>query len=111
MQDQKKVYGKFCVQTLLTRTLNDNIFLGFTISLYEYEATIPTLWDTVKGLHPILTIYAVGYSYNMTEFMAENPDLVTEGNAMGFVSDNSGQSYNRCHCTCPLSQTARTRSE
>ncbi|KIP09616.1 glycosyltransferase family 15 protein [Phlebiopsis gigantea 11061_1 CR5-6] len=60
MQDQKKVYG-------------------FTISLYEYEATIPTLWDTVK------------------EFMGENPDLITEGNAMGFVSDNSGQSYNRCH--------------
>lgn len=31
MQDQNKLYG-------------------FTISLYEYEATIPTLWDTVKGL-------------------------------------------------------------
>lgn len=24
-------------------------FLGFTISMYEYGATIPTLWDTVKG--------------------------------------------------------------
>lgn len=23
--------------------------LGFTISLYEYEATIPTLWNAVKG--------------------------------------------------------------
>lgn len=25
------------------------ITTGFTVSLYEYEATIPTLWDTVKG--------------------------------------------------------------
>jgi len=31
MQDQNKLYG-------------------FTISLYEFEATIPTLWDAVKGL-------------------------------------------------------------
>jgi alpha 1,2-mannosyltransferase len=30
MQDQNKLYG-------------------FTISLYEYEATIPTLWAAVKG--------------------------------------------------------------
>lgn len=30
MQDEKKVYG-------------------FTLSLYEYIETIPTLWDAVKG--------------------------------------------------------------
>jgi alpha 1,2-mannosyltransferase len=30
MQDNKKVYG-------------------FTLSLYEYIETIPTLWDAVKG--------------------------------------------------------------
>jgi alpha 1,2-mannosyltransferase len=30
MQDEKKVYG-------------------FTLSLFEYIETIPTLWDTVKG--------------------------------------------------------------
>jgi len=30
MQDQNKVYG-------------------FTISLYEYEATIPSLWSAVRG--------------------------------------------------------------
>lgn len=32
MQDQNKVYG-------------------FTISLFEYIETIPTLWDSVKGLY------------------------------------------------------------
>jgi len=60
MQDQNKVYG-------------------FTVSLYEYEKTIPTLWDTVK------------------EFINANGDLVSPDNAMGFISDDDGFSYNKCH--------------
>jgi alpha 1,2-mannosyltransferase len=39
MQDQKKVYG-------------------FTLSLYEYIETIPTLWDAVKGVYLVwLSVY------------------------------------------------------
>lgn len=60
MQDQNKVYG-------------------FTISLYEYQATIPTLWNVVKS------------------FINANPDFVAPGNAMGFLSDDGGESYNLCH--------------
>ncbi|KAG2368598.1 glycosyltransferase family 15 protein [Suillus spraguei] len=60
MQDQNKVYG-------------------FTISLYEFPATIPTLWNTVKS------------------FVKANPDFVAPGNAMGFLSDDGGESYNLCH--------------
>lgn len=60
MQDQGKVYG-------------------FTISLYEYIETIPTLWDAVKG------------------FIEEYPEYVAEDNAMAFLSDDGGESYNRCH--------------
>lgn len=60
MQDQNKVYG-------------------FTLSLYEYEATIPTLWSAVR------------------EFTAANPGLVSPDNAMGFISDDGGETYNRCH--------------
>ncbi|KAK7693374.1 hypothetical protein QCA50_002942 [Cerrena zonata] len=56
-----------------------NKVYGFTVSLYEYEATIPTLWDTVK------------------EFMEQNPDLIPSGNALGFISDDGGSTYNRCH--------------
>ncbi|KAJ7235488.1 glycosyltransferase family 15 protein [Mycena rebaudengoi] len=52
---------------------------GFTISLPEYEDTIPTLWQTVK------------------EFIAANPELISPDNAMGFLSDDGGQSYNNCH--------------
>ncbi|ODN76704.1 hypothetical protein L202_05338 [Cryptococcus amylolentus CBS 6039] len=60
MQDEKKVYG-------------------FTISLFEYIGTIPTLWDAVK------------------EFVANHPDYLADGNAMSFVSDDGGESYNKCH--------------
>jgi len=60
MQDKEKVYG-------------------FTLSLYEYEATIPTLWNAVK------------------EFTGANPGLVSTDNAMGFISDDGGETYNRCH--------------
>jgi alpha 1,2-mannosyltransferase len=60
MEDQKKVYG-------------------FTISLPEYEATIPTLWTTVR------------------QFTAANPHLVEPDNAMKFLSDDGGLTYNRCH--------------
>ncbi|KAJ9104391.1 hypothetical protein QFC20_004527 [Naganishia adeliensis] len=60
MQDEKKVYG-------------------FTLSLFEYIETIPTLWDTVK------------------EFIKENPQYIPEDNAMQFLSDDGGESYNRCH--------------
>ncbi|KAI0934140.1 hypothetical protein AcW1_005758 [Taiwanofungus camphoratus] len=60
MQNEKKVYG-------------------FTVSLYEYPATIPTLWGAVK------------------DFIAENPDLVSPDNAMNFISDDGGENYNNCH--------------
>ncbi|CAE6440725.1 unnamed protein product [Rhizoctonia solani] len=60
MKDGKKVYG-------------------FTVSLYEYPATIPTLWDATK------------------EFIKANPQYIPKDNAMGFLSDNNGETYNNCH--------------
>lgn len=52
---------------------------SFVISLYEYWETIPTLWDSVKT------------------FMKKHPEHIPEGNAMEFVSDDGGESYNKCH--------------
>ncbi|KAG6909702.1 hypothetical protein DXG01_015903 [Tephrocybe rancida] len=43
---------------------NDKVY-GFTISLIEWEATIPSLWSTVK------------------EFIAEHPEYVAKDNSMG----------------------------
>ncbi len=52
---------------------------GFVISLFEYIETIPTLWDTVK------------------KFMSEYPEHIVESNSMDFLSDDQGNTYNRCH--------------
>ncbi|KAL7005165.1 hypothetical protein EMMF5_005274 [Cystobasidiomycetes sp. EMM_F5] len=56
-----------------------NMKYGFTISIYEYIETIPTLWDAVKG------------------FIKEYPHHVPAKNAMAFLSEDGGESYNRCH--------------
>ncbi|CEP61930.1 mannosyltransferase KTR3 LALA0_S04e03884g [Lachancea lanzarotensis] len=52
---------------------------GFILSLTEYEETIPTLWDTTK------------------RFIKEYPKHVSKSNLMDFVSDDNGDTYNRCH--------------
>ncbi|KAJ7751529.1 glycosyltransferase family 15 protein [Mycena maculata] len=52
---------------------------GFTMTRPEYAETIRTLWDTVK------------------EFIRENPRLVSSDNAMDFLSNDNGSSYNTCH--------------
>ena len=57
---------------------------AFTITMYEYRATIETLWDSVK------------------EFTKAHPEYVAKDNAMGYMSDNHGESYNLCHCKSPL---------
>lgn len=66
MQEQNKVYG-------------------FTISLFEWQQTIPSLWNTVK------------------EFMKEYPQHIAENNAIDFISNDGGNSYNLCHCAFRLS--------
>jgi alpha 1,2-mannosyltransferase len=55
---------------------------GFTISLYEFSRTITTLWQTTK------------------EFIEENPQYIHPDNAMKFLSDDGGNTYNLCHCAC-----------
>ena len=59
---------------------------SFVLSLYEYVETIPTLWDSTKA------------------FMKKHPEHVAEGNSMGFLSDDGGDTYNHCHfvsISCP----------
>jgi len=57
---------------------NDKVY-SFTISLVEWEPTIPTLWSTVK------------------EFIKRNPEYLSPNNSLGFLSDNDGVGYNLCH--------------
>lgn len=57
----------------------NNKTYGFTISLLEWWQTIPTLWDSV------------------VEFMRENPQYIHPDNALAFVSNDAGKTYNSCH--------------
>ncbi|CCA77793.1 probable mannosyltransferase involved in N-linked and O-linked glycosylation [Serendipita indica DSM 11827] len=57
---------------------NDKVY-GFTLSLYEYQRTIPTLWDATR------------------QFIKENPQYLPKDNAMAFISDDGGRNYNLCH--------------
>jgi alpha 1,2-mannosyltransferase len=78
------------------------LLLGFTLSLYEYIETIPTLWDAVKGnLINCVALDNVSPKGQFLEFMKENPDLMPEDNALGFLSDDKGETYNKCHCKFP----------
>lgn len=52
---------------------------SFVLSLYEYVETIPTLWDSVK------------------KFIKNHPEHIVDGNSMGFLSDDGGDTYNHCH--------------
>ncbi|KAI9886125.1 MAG: sensitivity to high expression protein she9 [Watsoniomyces obsoletus] len=52
---------------------------SFVISLYEYLETIPTLWDSVK------------------KFINAHPEHIAKNNGMEFISDDGGDTYNKCH--------------
>ncbi|CAN6631749.1 alpha-1,2 mannosyltransferase Ktr1p [Trichomonascus vanleenenianus] len=52
---------------------------AFTISLYEYIETIPTLWEATK------------------QFIKANPQYIAKDSMMDFISDDGGETYNRCH--------------
>ncbi|KAI7858559.1 nucleotide-diphospho-sugar transferase [Circinella umbellata] len=52
---------------------------GWTISLLEFESTIPTLWETSR------------------KFMKEHPQFIPEKNLLRFVTEDKGKTYNLCH--------------
>lgn len=52
---------------------------SFVLSLYEYIDTIPTLWESTK------------------KFIKNYPQHIAEDNSLGFLSDDGGETYNRCH--------------
>jgi alpha 1,2-mannosyltransferase len=52
---------------------------SFTLSLYEYVETIPTLWDATKN------------------FTKHYPQHIAQNNGMKFLSDDNGETYNHCH--------------
>lgn len=43
--------------------------------------------------------------------MDGNPDLIVPGNAMDFISDDGGNTYNRCHCESSPLCSWRTQND
>ncbi|CAK9437811.1 uncharacterized protein LODBEIA_P21890 [Lodderomyces beijingensis] len=58
---------------------DNNKVYGFTISIHEFQKTIPTLWQTTK------------------DFIKQNPQFLAANNFMDFISDDGGDTYNLCH--------------
>ncbi|KAG9791477.1 Glycolipid 2-alpha-mannosyltransferase 1 [Exophiala dermatitidis] len=58
---------------------DNNKKYSFVLSLYEYVETIPTLWDSVK------------------KFIKNHPEHIAEDNSLAFLSDDGGETYNKCH--------------
>lgn len=57
---------------------NDKVY-GFTISIHEFEKTIPTLWKHTK------------------DFIDLHPEYLAKDNFMDFISNDKGKTYNLCH--------------
>ncbi|KAJ1919008.1 hypothetical protein H4219_002267 [Mycoemilia scoparia] len=58
---------------------NGNYKYSFTITLYEYPNTIPTIWSAVK------------------EFIETYPELIPERNAFQWIARDGGKKYTGCH--------------
>ena len=48
---------------------------------------------------------------SVADFVKENPQYVAQDNALGYLSDDGGNSYNLCHCTSPLPLHAETAAD
>ncbi|KAI5119978.1 hypothetical protein M0805_004357 [Coniferiporia weirii] len=59
--------------------IENNKRYSFTVSLEEVKPTIPSLWNTIKN------------------FRKTYPDIIAEDNALSFISEDDGDTYNSCH--------------
>ncbi|KAI9146180.1 alpha-1,2-mannosyltransferase [Paraphysoderma sedebokerense] len=57
----------------------NNKMYGFTIALFEYNNTIPSLWKTTR------------------EFMDKHPEHIPSENALKFIWNEANGNYNLCH--------------
>ena len=48
---------------------------------------------------PLSDLRDISMFERTTEFITAYPQYVVANNAMGFLSDDGGKTYNMCHCT------------
>lgn len=95
MQDQNKMYGEYIP-----------FFLEFSVWSRKKQAS-PYLYLSMKlQSQPCGKLSKVGFfsaskwniNKSLLDFIKLYPDLVEPDNAMQFLSDDGGETYNRCHC-------------
>lgn len=87
----------------------NNKTFGFTMTLYEFGSTIPSLWGHVRGTNQHSSLSDAVASRFAVDYMGQHPEYVAQDNAMDYLSDNGGETYNRCHCAFCSSTTGRVR--
>jgi alpha 1,2-mannosyltransferase len=110
MQEEKKVYGSYgqCVPKRSKSTALWLTSLPTQVSRFLYMNTLRPyphygMLQKVRGQQHLLGRSSLIFTTPAsTEFIQANPDLLPKDNAMGFISDDGGESYNRCHCMCQL---------
>jgi len=50
------------------------------------------------GLSPFVSARRLIHA--TAEFIEQHPEHIVKENAMAFISDDDGKSYNLCHCKC-----------
>ena len=96
MQDQNKVYGQHLLCLLAVRhlILSNRRFHCITLWVWSYHSHIMERCE--RSVSPVISDKRIAEI--LTEFIATNPGLVSPDNAMKFISDDGGETYNRCHC-------------
>ncbi|SCV70130.1 BQ2448_1524 [Microbotryum intermedium] len=64
---------------------------GWAISIYEYAETIPSLWSVTQGESISVVTGSVW------DFIHKNQRLIAPNNLIDWISDDLGETYNRCH--------------
>lgn len=111
MEDNNKIYGtcqQIVDQVILPTYLSP--ISGFTISMPDWEPTIPTLWSSIQGGETDMRGATKNIDRHRIEFATENPQYLHPDNSMDFLSDNSGETYNLCHCEWIFSRRDWARS-
>ena len=122
MQDHGKVYGEHT--SLVQRRVH--LFIAFLLQalLFPCMNTRPRSPHSgrqrkVRAKERIACAqccsvhWFTGRTFRSIEFLNGNPGLVAEDNAMAFLSDDGGETYNRCHCElyslCHLTRSSEQR--
>ena len=79
--------------------------IAFTITMYEYEATIQTLWKHAMGSFRFvsfvlgITLLLHCFFLHIPDFAHDHPEYIAKDNSLGFMLRDDGKTYNLCHCS------------